>query len=105
MSDEKKRIIEKTLVFVSIPNSWIDFIDHMLGEPDCPWESRSDFVEDCMEFFLQEIMTQSKDLLELIYRNRFDNYFQKVKDKNSKSAKVARERLHDFLKEQKEETN
>lgn len=105
MSDEKNRIIEKTMIFVAIPNSWLAFIDHILDEPDCPWNSRSDFVEDCMEFFLQEVMSKSKDLLEMIYRNRFDNYFQKVKDKNSNAAKVARERLNDFLTAQKKEPN
>lgn len=95
---EEKRIIEKTLVPIAIPNSWLAFIDHILAEPDCPWDSRSDFMEDCMEHFLQDVMAKSKDVLELIFQKRSEKYLKKVKEDNQRKSKDAQEDLSLFLK-------
>lgn len=64
MSPEKRQRGPRRIISIEIHSKRLDFIDGALAEEGCPWESRSDFIDDCVEFYLKAVFQRALDLVE-----------------------------------------
>lgn len=72
---------------IELPTKFVEFMDDLLPDSDCPWKSRSEFIEDCIEYFIQGVFEKTNQLISLMIQKRWPKLKASVELDNSKNAK------------------
>lgn len=65
---------DKTTISVELPTRWVNFIDEILQAPGCPYESRDEFLSDCVDRYMKTAFSKARGILALL---------SKIKNQNS----------------------